>query len=101
MGWKLLEFATAEVNRSFHYNTLNVFMVGVSSGCKLEVAKIFCLWASGTVIHCHYIVSVLLFYHFANDISPFSEHLTGHPCEYIIFQRTGKLFTLTFLKGTG
>lgn len=37
MDWKLLEFATAEVNRSFHYNTLNVFMVGVSSGCKPEV----------------------------------------------------------------
>jgi hypothetical protein len=38
MDWKLLEFATVEVNRSFLYNTLNIFVVALSSGCKPEVA---------------------------------------------------------------
>jgi hypothetical protein len=48
------------------------------------VAANLCLWVSGTVIHCHYSVSVLLFRHFADDIHPFMEHLTGDSCQYII-----------------
>jgi hypothetical protein len=97
MDWKLLEFATAEVNRSFLYSTLKIFMVAWSSGIRWK--EVLYLWVSATVIYCHYSVSVLLFHHFANDFHSFNEYPVGHPCWYISCPENWQ--TVIFFKLTG